>query len=188
MIIEAILALALAAPADPVLKCPRTNHLPGMPEASAVVLIDGEIHGNSETFSTDDFDTSSIERIDIVCWNPATDEIPASRGIQLIVITTKSRFAEAKAATLEAARRLHAFVAEHDEVPTSLEALGADLNGYSVEVGPLGWTLDSADIDGIECTASELGSEAGEVRCSNTYSGAKETLREAWATGAPGGG
>lgn len=184
MIVETILAMALSAPADPSLKCARTHHLPGYGEDSAIILLDGEIRGsNLDGHSLTEIDPEDVAQIEIACWNPDTGELPASGGVQLIVVSTNSTMAAAEAQSLQAARLVHAFVAENDEIPRSLEQLDKSLAGYSIEVGELGWKLTSPDISGIACSTSELGSAAEEVGCQRTYSVAKRNLRDAWERG-----
>ncbi len=180
MVIESVFALALSVPLDPSLKCGSTQNLPGYPEKSAVMLIDGEIRGSNVDFSIDSIDATDIARLEIKCWNPVTDELPAARGVQLIVISTYSGQARAESQTLDAARLVHAFVDEHGELPTALEEIDPDLAGYSIEEAELGWHLRSADIDGLACLTSRLGSLNDEVGCSFAYSTVKQRLRRAW--------
>lgn len=180
MIAETLLALVVAAPADDAMKCGRTHTLPGYPENAAVLVVDGEIRGAIVDSPPDDLDASDILRLEIQCWNPVTDELPASQGVQVIAVVTKSGRAQAEAATFHAADLLQAFISEQGELPSSLEDLDASLVGYALDSTDLGWTLTSSDRSGFSCSLAETAVASGNATCQFAWPAIKERLRSEW--------
>lgn len=131
MIVESVFVLALSLAAEPEFKCPATHRLPGFPERAAAMIIDGEVRGNNIDFDPNDLSPEDIGRLEVKCWNPETDAIPASEGVPLIVIWTNSALEDAHSKTLGVAERLQEFEEANGRLPTSLETLGPDVDGYS---------------------------------------------------------
>jgi len=184
MIVESVFVLALSLAAEPEFKCPATHRLPGFPERAAAMIIDGEVRGNNIDFDPNDLSPEDIGRLEVKCWNPETDAIPASEGVPLIVIWTNSALEDAHSKTLGVAERLQEFEEANGRLPTSLETLGPDVDGYQIETGVHGWILTAPEVTDLACSISKVTIEAGEgVRCKTVYTLARRSLREALERG-----
>lgn len=184
MLIEAVLISWLGTVPATELKCPRTHSLPGFPDDAAVVLIDGEIRGNSLEMDLDELDTDDVSRLAIICWNPETDELPARNGVQLIVITTKGLVDSTRAEIREAIESLRRFSAANHRAPGSLARL--DLSSRAAARmeythSDSGWTVATAGPRAFVCSASGTDFDGVEVTCQVSHELAKLNLREAYA-------
>lgn len=194
MFIEAVVIsqLGFMAPAD--VKCPRTHHLPGFPAESAVVLIDGEIQGSNLEWDPDQLDAEDVARVQITCWNPETDELPARNGVQLIVITTKNLEQSTRAEIEDGVASVQRFSDQHDRLP---DAIG-DLDLTAVAATRLeytrsesSWTVTTSGPRAYLCSASGTeGTDADrvDVRCRVSHELAKRNLRDAYERTALRGG
>jgi len=184
VLIESIVALALTLPDDPTLKCPRTHTLPGYSEDDVTMVLDGDIHRVPRGENVmDSIEPSEVEVIEVACWDPDADEIPARRGIPLVVVATKSSRSDAESAMRRAVRATRSYLASHAELPSSIEALDPTLLGYSIEIRDGAWTLTSAAHRGHMCTATEVDIAQGTMRCDDVLRPAAKAVREAWEAG-----
>jgi len=184
VVVESIVSLLLTLPNDPVLKCPRTHSLPGYSAEDVVMVLDGDIQRVSQGENVMDFiEPSEVEVIEVTCWDPDADEIPARRGIPLVVVVTKSSRTDAESAMRRAVRGVRSYVASHAELPSSTEALDPALFGYSIETRNGAWTLLSPAHRGHACTATELDIAQATSRCDDVFTPAARAVREVWAAG-----
>ena len=182
MVIESIFGLLLTLPPDPALKCSRTRSLPGYVEGDIALVLDGELHKTSVRENVmSEIDPSEVESIQVTCWDPDTDKIPAPRGVPVMLVTTKSGLAQAEASMRSALRRVRSFVAARAERPNSADVLGPALVGYSISHQAGVWTLTSTPLHGHVCVATDQHVVEVEAECEAAASAAQPALRAAWA-------
>ena len=178
-----MIGLALSMPLDPGLKCPRTHSLPGFSEDDVAALIDGQLQKISPGENVmDDIDPSEVDRLEVTCWDPETDEIPARRGVPLVIVVTKQGLANAESAMLRAVKSVRSFVSERAELPSSIDVLDPSFSGYTIRGRDGAWTLTSTALGGHVCTATPVHIAEGRAHCEDIHSAPKRALREAWAS------
>lgn len=176
-----MIGLMLSMPVDPTLKCPGTQRLPGFAEDQIAVVVDGEIRKHTSGGGPlEDLQPANVHRLDVTCWNPDTGEIPATAGVPVIVVVTRSALAEAESAMRRATRSVRSYIAVRAELPSSIEVLDPRLVGYSIgsRAGP--WTLTSPAQYGHVCTATQRDIAEDTTGCRDIFSPVAQVLREAW--------
>ena len=183
MILEALLVATVAVPPAEAMKCPRTHQLPGYPEDSAVILVDGEVRGSGPDVAAM-LDPEDIEGIEIKCWNPDTDELPASSGIPLILITTRAMKTATMDEVRDAANLVREFAREHGRMPDSVEELDpGQASGLELSRVGDGWHVSTTGPRALHCTAQVEAEGDPSVGCRSTYALARRSLREAYERG-----
>ena len=190
MILElaAIPLLALSTAGD--LKCGSTVPFPGVPDLTPVVVMDGEVFaGDAETQAAQiaEIPKEDIHSINPTCWDPDTDEMPARRGVAVIVITTDQAVDRAEADLRFLISAVRDFEAAQSRLPQSLADLG--ITGFAAErfdfaPSDAGLRLSTSGPRDYHCAVDGDVLAELEMRCESSVGLAKVKLREAYDRGA----
>lgn len=186
MVFEALALHVLLAPAAADLKCASTVAFPGVEDRTPVMVLDGRVIVGDADVQLATIQPEGLESVQVSCWNPATDEMPARSGVPVIVITTKEAVEDAQADLRFLLNSVRAFEAAESRLPTSLGELG--LTGFVADRFELVVSGESSEIRtagnrAFHCTISGDLIDDAKMWCEASLSLAKANLREAYERG-----
>ena len=183
MIVESLLLHALLTMPALELKCGGDVAFPGSEERTPVVVIEGRvIVGELDDISAS-LTAEDIHHVNVTCWNPTTDEMPARSGVSVIAITTKQAVAEAQADLRFLQGAVRDFHAAEDRFPADVSEVGLsepDAVRFSMTATDAGLRLATAGMRDAQCSVAADADDAVELTCEPSVSLAKASLREAW--------
>lgn len=186
MVFEALALHALLAPAFLDLKCGSTKRFPGVADRTPVMVLDGHVITGDPDVMLATIQPEDLDQVEVSCWNPDTDEMPARDGVPVILITTLQAVEDAQADIRFLLNSIRGFEAAESRLPASLEELGltgfvADrfeyvLSGVTAEIRTAGPRAHHCTISG------DLVDDA-RLWCEPSLSLAKANLRAVYERG-----